>query len=82
MATFRPWPSLLWVGAGELLNEGEVHDQLLANPYIKPEMAKDKILKEVRSAKERAREEEVAPLDERLRALVAMVVHMSGKNGK
>lgn len=65
------------ISVRESLNEGEVHDQVLVNPYMKPETTKDKILKEVRDAKDRVRQEEVAPLEERLRALEAMVLQMS-----
>lgn len=54
-----------------------VNDQNLVNPYMKPETTKDRILKEVRDAKERVRQQEVAPLEERLRALEAMVLQMS-----
>jgi hypothetical protein len=53
------------------------------NPFMKPETNKDFILKEVKDAKERVRKEEVAPLEERLKALEAMVLQMSQQgNGR
>jgi hypothetical protein len=49
----------------------------VVNPFMKPETTKDRILQEVRDAKERVRQEEVAPLEERLKALEAMVLQMT-----
>lgn len=65
------------IAAREVGSETMVNDQNLVNPYMKPETTKDRILKEVRDAKERVRQQEVAPLEERLRALEAMVLQMS-----
>jgi hypothetical protein len=70
------------LGARELeIKEFEASD--VVNPFMKPETKKDAILKEVREAKERIRKEEVAPLEERLRALEAMVLRMAQQeNGR
>lgn len=55
----------------------------VVNPFMRPETKKDAILKEVRDAKERIRKEEVAPLEERLKALEAMVLRMAQhENGR
>jgi hypothetical protein len=57
--------------------------EMVVNPFMKPETTKDKILQEVRDAKERVRKEEVAPLEERLKALEAMVLQMAQQgNGR